>query len=176
MIEKLEVWVWVSFNLEEGLSFVFSDSGNLDPDIMDAADKTVSLFTYGTLMLPEIIQLITGRPCSGEKATLVDFRRGKIRNESYPGITRAPGHRVEGTLYAGLQAEEINKLNSFEGDAYELTRVQVQLRDGRKADCLTYILKEKYLFMLTNETWSPQSFIRDHKESFLREYAGWQYL
>jgi gamma-glutamylcyclotransferase (GGCT)/AIG2-like uncharacterized protein YtfP len=143
---------------------------------MYASDKTVSLFTYGTLMLPEIIQLITGRQCSGEKATLADFRRGKIRDESYPGIVRAPGHRVEGILYVALHTEEINRLSAFEGDAYELTRVKVQLPDGREADCLTYILKEKYLFLLTGETWSPENFIRDHKESFLREYEGWQYL
>src|SRR5690606_17901468 len=104
----------------------------------------------------------TGRPYLGEKATLVDFRRGKIRDESYPGITKAPGHLVEGILYTALQTEEINRLSSFEGDAYELIRVKVQLPDGREVTCLTYVLKEKYLFLLTDETWSPQSFIRDH--------------
>lgn len=136
----------------------------------------VSLFTYGTLMLPEIFDLIVGRICHGEDAILHNFKRRKIRNESYPGITPAPGEKVDGKIYHLLHADEINKLTVFEGDAYELLPVSVRLKEVGDLDCLTYSIKEKYLFLMTDHEWSLEEFIGHHKDMFIREYKGWQYL
>jgi gamma-glutamylcyclotransferase (GGCT)/AIG2-like uncharacterized protein YtfP len=136
----------------------------------------VSLFTYGTLMLPEILGLIVGRTCHGEDAILHNFKRRKIRNELYPGITPAIGEKVDGKIYHLLQPDEINKLTAFEGDAYELLPVTARSRVDGDHDCLTYIIKEKYLFLMTDHEWSPEDFIRHHKDMFIREYKGWQYL
>ena len=125
-------------------------------------------------MLPEILGLIVGRTCRGEDAILHNFKRRKIRNESYPGITPAPGEQVDGKIYHLLQSDEINKLTAFEGDAYELLPVIVRLKEVGDLDCLTYCIKEKYLFLMTDREWSLEDFMGHHKDMFIREYKGWQ--
>ena len=85
------------------------------------------LFTYGTLMIPEIIQSIIGRSLSGETAWLKDYRRGRLLNASYPGIIKWTGTMVEGILYHDIGFADLDRLSQYEGEQYDLALVKVKI-------------------------------------------------
>ena len=58
----------------------------------------MNLFTYGTLMIPEIISSLLGRNLTGVGALLKDYRRALILNQTYPGICRQGESQVVSVL------------------------------------------------------------------------------
>ncbi|KAJ5146404.1 uncharacterized protein N7515_000968 [Penicillium bovifimosum] len=104
------------------------------------------LFFYGTLMSPQILhRVIHGRadPEPWQKATLHiqpailhGYRRHRVRNADYPGITpiaettsgteNSLATSVVGTLVSGLTDGDVHRLDMFEGDQYERMAVVVR--------------------------------------------------
>lgn len=132
-----------------------------------------SLFTYGTLMIPQIISMLIRREISGEEAVLSGYRRGLIRNETYPGIIAEPGQKVAGILYRQLSPNDLAILDQYEGDMYVLKPVTVKL-NHRKEHTVTYILHSSFAQLLTNNDWDPEHFRKHDLDRFLREYSGFQ--
>ena len=62
-----------------------------------------NLFTYGSLMFPEVIyKLTTRQEYPNAKATLLHFTRRRVKARVYPGITALQGSAVSGVVYFGL--------------------------------------------------------------------------
>ena len=76
----------------------------------------MNVFTYGSLMFPEVINALLHRndyqSCA---ASLTGYTRLKVKDAVYPGLVKSLGSTVEGVLYLNVEEEDLQILNSFEG-------------------------------------------------------------
>lgn len=98
--------------------------------------RTVSmekLFTYGTLRNPATqVQLLGRQLGEGKPDSLRGYRLAKLRGIHfvYSILQPHPGSIVDGTLFE-VTSEELQKLDDYEGDAYQ--RVSVTLVSNTRA-------------------------------------------
>ncbi len=134
-----------------------------------------NLFAYGTLMCPEIIQIVSSKNFNGASATLENYQRFSIKNEVYPGIFSAPGKLVDGIVYYGLSLQSWYLLDHFEGEFYLRKPVKILLNEERRIiDAQTYIIKPQYSYLLSSKPWNYEKFLKNGKDQFLRTYKGFQ--
>lgn len=130
----------------------------------------VSLFAYGTLQLPDVLQAVVGRRWQGEPALLVGYGRYRVRGKPYPAVIAEPAGNVAGLLYEGVGAEELALLDSYEGELYE--RRTVNVRVGRDAHpAVVYVLGERHRSLLSSEAWELGEFEREHLAAYLQRIA-----
>lgn len=112
------------------------------PPLASAAAATAStttmrsLFVYGTLMAPEVMQCLVGRvpPCT--PAVLHGYTRHPVVGFCFPGIiTAAEGKSVvHGLLYTDLTRDELALMDWFEDEEYTRTNVVVETTATTTAD------------------------------------------
>ncbi len=88
------------------------------------------LFAYGTLQLPERLQALIGRVPPGIPAQLAGFRCGLVARADFPGLVPSADSTTAGLLLAGLTADELQKLDAYEGELYQRVAVHVQTAEG----------------------------------------------
>ncbi|MCO5971271.1 gamma-glutamylcyclotransferase family protein [Actinoallomurus soli] len=125
------------------------------------------LFVYGTLQFPELLAALLGRVPERRPAGARGWRAAVLPGRAYPGLV--PGEAtVHGFLLTGLTMEEWRALDTFEGPAYERTRIT--LIDGRAA--------WSYVWIATAEAgageWSPQEFAARHLPAYVQRCAAWR--
>ncbi|TDK50293.1 NUDIX domain-containing protein [Antarcticimicrobium luteum] len=95
------------------------------------------LFFYGTLCHKPLLEIVLGRT-----AGCIDARPGRLpdhavfwaRDEVFPLIAPAPGQNTPGLLVRGLDAEDLARLNFYEGGfGYGRETVQLTLENGEFA-------------------------------------------
>ncbi len=123
-----------------------------------------TLFVYGTLRHPPLLDGLVGTPVAARPATLPGHRAATMRERVYPGLVVAPDAVAEGSLVvvddAGLAV-----LDQFEGPEYTRTRVDVTSAAGIvEAD--TYLLTGPSRSLVEPTTWSLDTFVA-------REAARW---
>lgn len=94
-----------------------------------------SLFFYGTLCHQPLRDIVLGTPRRPEPAALPDHAVHWAAGQSFPLITAAPGAIAPGLLLRGVTAQELARLDFYEG-AFGYTRRAVRLANGTEA--LTY--------------------------------------
>ena len=62
---------------------------------------TTSLFSYGTLEIPEVMMAVTGRVLASTSAVLPDHARFLLHGETYPGVIHSYRAEVKGVLGIG---------------------------------------------------------------------------
>jgi gamma-glutamylcyclotransferase (GGCT)/AIG2-like uncharacterized protein YtfP len=159
------------------------------------------LFTYGTLMFPEIWQAVVGKDFKTTPAHLPGHEIYRVRNAVYPGIIAAPNHSlsengplgehsgsrpstldsrlssVPGLLYLNLDEESLERLDAFEDDFYRRRPIRVTCEDGRALDAEAYIVPPESAHLLTDEPWTPQEFqARGNLAEFVSRYSGFNRL
>nr|WP_297382952.1 gamma-glutamylcyclotransferase family protein [uncultured Roseateles sp.] len=134
------------------------------------------LFTYGTLMWPDIMARVCGPACAPmatpQAATLAGHARRPVRGQDYPAMVPADGHQVVGRLYLDLPEAAWARLDLFEGDEYERHEVLVTLADGRWERAWTYLLKPGLAGRLDAGDWDEAAFEREGKARFVARYVG----
>ncbi len=117
-----------------------------------------NLFVYGTLMWEETQRALLGRSPETMDALLYDYKRLKVRGESYPGIRKSPGSSVRGKLLLRLTEEELRVLDQYEGEEYERTEVKVKTPDGEFIDAFVYVIKDEFSNILKDEEWNEKGY------------------
>jgi Gamma-glutamyl cyclotransferase, AIG2-like len=147
------------------------------------------LFVYGTLMAPEVVQTLIGRAPVGRPARLVDrsYTRHPVQDHVFPGLIRrdnqngggdSDGSGVCGILYNDLNADEMIRLDAFEGEEYVKESCRVQLLDDDKLDDHSRLLittVEANLYRWANpvdeldleQAWSYETFRSLHLAKYL---------
>lgn len=89
------------------------------------AELTYDVLTYGSLMFePVWSAVVTGQYSS--RAVRVDgWQRYVIPGEDYPGAVLSAGSSMTAVLWEDVGAEDLARLDAFEGDQYERVRVFV---------------------------------------------------
>jgi gamma-glutamylcyclotransferase (GGCT)/AIG2-like uncharacterized protein YtfP len=123
-------------------------------------------------MLPDIMARVTGRVFRGRHAELRNYQRFTVRGETYPGLAPCPGVRVQGILYSGLDAHDMNRLDAFEGNLYERMWLMVHPRRGPAITAFVYVVCPQRRAMLTTEIWDAEAFLRNEARRFEERYEG----
>lgn len=124
-----------------------------------SASAQTALFVYGTLQLPQILQVLLGRLPRSRSATLMGYRCGLMEGRYYPGIVPAEGHRVVGRLLEGLTRAELQRLDDYEGEEYRRARVSVTPHERRaeQVRCDVYVVREHAWLQVTSNPFVLES-------------------
>ena len=128
----------------------------------------IALFTYGTLEIPQVMQLVSGQEFSSEPALLKDYVRYKLAAESYPGVTHEEGAEVAGTVYFEIDATTLQKLDRYEDTCYKRLNVEVILQNNEVIEAMAYVIEENNKDLLSENTWDKQKFIEHDLDVFIR--------
>lgn len=131
----------------------------------------VDLFVYGSLMFDPVWTRVVGQPKTSVPASLSGYRRYAVRDETYPAILAQSGAQVAGQLIRGLAAEQLARLDAFEGDDYRRIVVDV-FAEQRLWPAHTYLFLRPDL--LTDQDWDVDGFARSGIDEFMRRYGGFR--
>ncbi|MDB6132846.1 MAG: hypothetical protein JWM59_1089 [Verrucomicrobiales bacterium] len=138
------------------------------------------VFTYGSLMFPEVWQRVTASRTTGEPARLDGFEARKLAGQTYPVLVTAPSSAVEGMLYRNVDAGALARLDLFEGDFYARRTVTVipgggGRASGEKVPAEVYAAAAEDHPDILPERWLTDEFRDRHLTHFLtfdRGFAG----
>lgn len=121
------------------------------------------LFCYGTLEFPAVMEAVAGRRFPALKAVLPGYRRLAVKGRAFPGAIAQAGADVGGTLYRGLTAAHLRRLDVYETALYRRRRLRVRDAAGRSRRVWAYVVPLMYRHRLGTSDWSPAAFLRcDH--------------
>jgi gamma-glutamylcyclotransferase (GGCT)/AIG2-like uncharacterized protein YtfP len=124
------------------------------------------IFTYGSLMFPQVWQRVVRGVYHTVPADLGDYARRAIDGVNYPAIVPQQGEKVVGVVYLDVTLQDVAALDAFEGDEYRRDTVRVTLAGGDEVDAGTYV----YLLphKLSGVPWQREEF---HLDRFLGTYC-----
>ena len=124
-----------------------------------------NLFTYGSLMYPEIFEAVSGQTLESKPATLLNWRRHRLEGETYPAATPCTRHQLEGVVWFNVSAQSLRRLDTFETSSY--AREEVQIYTSDRAMHSAHIYRWLDLTRLLEEDWSTHMFETHHLKKFL---------
>jgi gamma-glutamylcyclotransferase (GGCT)/AIG2-like uncharacterized protein YtfP len=146
------------------------------------------LFTYGTLMFPEVWKTVVGKEFPTVPAALPGYQIFRVAGAVFPGIVAIasspvspfpppPSPPVPGLVYLDLDAATIARLDRFEDDFYVRQTVTVTCEDGCELAADAYLVPENRRDVLTSEIWTAEEFAaRGHLAEFVTRYRGFNRL
>jgi gamma-glutamylcyclotransferase (GGCT)/AIG2-like uncharacterized protein YtfP len=134
------------------------------------------VFTYGTLMFPEVWQAVVGRPFETVEGAVLGFAIYRVVDAVYPGIAAGEERdMVRGVVYLDVDNASLTRLDLFEDDFYERQALWVDCVDGQRRAAEAYIVPHENRRALTNEPWRRAEFISSGGlEQFKRGFQGFQ--
>ena len=157
-----------------------------------SSSSFTSLFVYGTLMAPQVMEALLGRLPSNRHAVLSGHIRHPVRGQAFPGMipasnpassatktTAAATTTTQGILYIGLTPSEMKRLDWFEDVDYTRRQVVVSILESSTADAAsssssqvqevadTYIWTNPLSELDLTQEWSFQKFCRENLASYL---------
>ena len=137
-----------------------------------------SLFVYGSLMAPEVMQGLLGRLPPHCPAILSGYIRHPVRHQPYPGLIPCSqtgdnaSSNTLGVLYNELYEQEMKRLDWFESSDYTRTPVMVKplTKNGESAPAQptqVYVFTKPVEELDTSREWSLEEFRAHHLQEFL---------
>lgn len=124
-----------------------------------------NLFTYGSLMYPEIFKAVSGQVLESRPAKLLNWRRHQLQGETYPAAAPCAGHQLEGVVWFNISAQSLKRLDAFETSSYAREEVQIYTPD--RAIHSAHIYRWLDPTRLLEEDWSTYIFETHHLKQFL---------
>lgn len=135
--------------------------------------NSVNIFCYGSLMYPQVWNLVVKGNYQQQQAQIFNYRRKKIKNEEYPGIIAAKTEDiVEGIVYFNVSNDDLKRLDLFEGNQYIRVEVNCLLSQNSYFIAHTYVINPQYRAIVDDEDWDKQQFEQNGLKKFLRKYQG----
>ncbi len=129
--------------------------------------RVFSVFTYGTLEIPDVIEAVTGQVHDSAEATTKGYVRFLLKGRIYPGITPASGSETSGRVYFDLNQEALAMLDEFEDEVYVRKLIPVQTVEGHWFNAYAYIIEPKDRGVLSANPWMRGKFVEEHLDSYL---------
>jgi gamma-glutamylcyclotransferase (GGCT)/AIG2-like uncharacterized protein YtfP len=132
------------------------------------------VFTYGTLMFPEVWRAVVGREFATVEGTAGGFAAYRVRAAVFPGIVVARmSDKVRGVVYLDVDDSSLARLDIFEDDFYERQPLEIVCEDGHVRQANAYVVPAHRRTLLTDEPWDRDQFVDsgglDH---FVGGFAG----
>lgn len=135
----------------------------------------MNVFTYGSLMFPEVWRRAAGEEGRGTRAALADHEVRALRGHSYPVMIPIPGAQAGGVLYQNVSEAAIARLDDFEGPFYVRREVSVISENGTETfPAWTYLAAAPEHPSILPDRWDAEAFRREHLRFFLTEDPGFQ--
>lgn len=158
-------------------------------------EETQPAFFYGTLMAPEVFFTVCYHTDTQDvkvlkslhefkPAILHGYCRRRVKHADYPGIVPDPQSSVRGMYVTGLTKNNVLRLDLFEGNEYDRSKVKVRLLskvgndkgegnvEGDEVDCQVYVFKEPE--DLEDAEWDFQNFRKNKMKKWTREDYGFE--
>lgn len=120
------------------------------------------LFFYGTLRHGPLLDIVLGADHRAESAVLHDHAVYWAKDQIFPLIVEETGAQTQGILLRGLSAEQVARLDYYEGGfAYDLRPVIVQADTG---DHVAQVYFPQQGAWEIGAPWSLDHWVRDHGE------------
>ena len=132
-----------------------------------------NIFVYGTLMFASVWQRLVQGNYSQLPAVLHGYSRRQIHGEIYPGIKSHSDSSVNGVLYQGVSASDLQILDAFESHYYQRRTVSVLTADSQTLAAEVYEFHPRHYHLLAREDWDCEEFRRQHLQSFMQHYTNW---
>lgn len=129
--------------------------------------EPLTLFVYGTLAFPEVLQVLLGRVPDSTEAVVPGWRLAGLPGRVYPAMVVAEA-MAHGRLIADLSNSEWQIIDAFEDDIYELR--QLNLTDGRTA--WAYVCGNDLNVSAGN--WDGRQFDNEHFVEYLKHCTAWR--
>jgi len=134
----------------------------------------MNIFTYGTLMIPDVMYAVTARKFRFKDAILRGYARFTVKGEFYPGIIPVTDAVTEGVIYFDVDELSLDRLDTFEGSLYQRTPVRVETKKEEILNAETYVIRPEYRGYLSSKEWNVKEFAQKHLEAFLETYQRFQ--
>mgnify|MGYP000860520224 CR=1 FL=1 len=128
-----------------------------------------NLFVYGTLMDPEIYQLVTEQKRFPSPSVAIGFKVLKIKNAVFPGMIIFCDGKAYGALYHDISEKELEKLDNYEDDFYERIIIECYSEDKQITQAWAYIVPERNHDVLSSSEWHFPKFRDTDRDSFIKE-------
>jgi len=140
----------------------------------DCYIRIMHVFTYGTLMFPEVWQAVVGRQFESVEGTVTGIAIYRIVDAVFPGIVKSGEQdSVAGVVYLDVDDTSLTRLDLFEDDFYERQALWVNCADGQRRAAEAYVVPPQNLHVLTNEPWRRGDFVASGGlEQFIRRFQG----
>lgn len=138
----------------------------------------MNLFAYGSLIIPEVWEAVTGELHRSEPGRISGFIRRTIRGATYPGIIACKPSggdlEVDGAIYYDVGAEALDALDEFESDFYVRSAVDAIATDGGGGPitCQAYLVPAANAHLLSDSEWDLERFAAEHLEEFIARNFG----
>ncbi len=134
------------------------------------------VFTYGTLMFPEVWRAVVGREFFAVEGAAAGFAIYRVQDAVFPGIIAATDvDAVRGVVYLDVDEASLARLDVFEDDFYERQALWIACDDGQQRQANAYVVPVHNQAVLTDEPWDRDQFVAsgglDH---FIRRFAGFR--
>jgi gamma-glutamylcyclotransferase (GGCT)/AIG2-like uncharacterized protein YtfP len=139
------------------------------PDDFPRKLMNAAVFTYGSLMFPEVWQRVVRGSYGFAPVVAQGYRRFAVQGYLYPGMIAQAGAHVAGLVYFDVDAADLARLDAFEGDEYRREIVHVIADPGMSIPVSAYLYSpaEK----LSKLAWHPEEF---DLQGFLNTYCGFR--
>ena len=124
------------------------------------------VFTYGSLMFPEVWSRVVAGDYRALSARLDGYARFEVRDQTYPGMVPQQHAHVAGVLYLDVDGADLARLDEFEGDDYLRVSCDVSCDDGVARPAQTYVFRLPAGLLKTE--WRPDAFAM---QRFLETYC-----
>jgi gamma-glutamylcyclotransferase (GGCT)/AIG2-like uncharacterized protein YtfP len=131
----------------------------------------MNVFTYGSLMYPDIFSAVTGYSLQCTSAKLAGWRRYALADRTYPGALTSDQHSdfIVGIVWLDVNPKALLALDRFEGDDYERVTVSVTTEEGQS---LTSHIYRWRLPALTAGAWDRGEFEKKHRANFVQRHQA----
>jgi gamma-glutamylcyclotransferase (GGCT)/AIG2-like uncharacterized protein YtfP len=130
----------------------------------------MNVFTYGSLMYAGVWSRVVAGSYAQQNGVVRGYQRRQVKNEQYPGLVKGQGS-VEGVIYFDVSAEDIIRLDQFEGELYRREMVEVACVNGERTQAAVYLIRNRFKGILGGE-WSKVEFERNGLAEFEARYVG----
>ncbi|MDF1826082.1 MAG: gamma-glutamylcyclotransferase [Verrucomicrobiales bacterium] len=131
----------------------------------------MNVFVYGTLLVPEIWELVTGRSgLSSQGATLKGHSIWRVQNATFPAIkeeAESEAHLVPGRVFQDVPPDALQRLDSYEDSFYERVEVVVETSDGPLKAQVYRAPAAKAAEIISSDTWTLDWFEKNALARFL---------
>lgn len=127
-----------------------------------------ALFTYGTLIFPEVLQALLGRVPLSVEASVQGWRVVAIPGVNYPALVPGSG-LAQGRVLLGLRPEEWEILDAYEDVIYEL-RAVATTPAGQTAFAYVCLTSD----LVSDADWDKEQFAEEQLPDFAPLCARWR--
>lgn len=135
------------------------------------------VFTYGSLMFPEVWKIVAGRDFETVAGTAAGYAVFRVRDAAFPGITAAADSEVRGLVYLDVDDESVARLDRFEDTFYDRLSLSIDCGDGARRDADAYVIPATHRSILTEEPWTAEGFVSSGGlADFIARFQGFSRL